>query len=192
MGCLSIVTVCGLPAIGCVMLAGLWCHGVACLESTCIVDEVFDSATTASVGTGAFCMWKDDTTVLVTFGQGESSMNPVKSDYLSLTQVSAHRVYAGQGSRDVGSISGRQNWCQQSVRLAVKTRVALDNVISSTSLLSATFENHGQDFDLRTIPQRKRSVAPNFDFTIAQDNQATTSTCRFSYGFNGPPTLSFQ
>lgn len=58
------------------VLAGLWCHGVACSESTCSVNELFDGATVASVGTGASCSWKDDTTVLITFGQRESFVNP--------------------------------------------------------------------------------------------------------------------
>lgn len=45
-----------------------------CSESMCFVSDLLDNATTASVGNGASCKWKDDTTVLVTFGQGESSV----------------------------------------------------------------------------------------------------------------------
>eukprot|EP00903_Cladosiphon_okamuranus_P011441 g10779.t1 len=50
--------------------SGLWCHGVTCVGSTCDVAELLDIDTTASVGAGASCSWKEDTTVLVTFGQG--------------------------------------------------------------------------------------------------------------------------
>lgn len=72
-GGLSIISLDVSFAIHCVILTGLWCHGVTCSESTCDVDELLDSATTASVGTGAFCAWKDGTTALVTFGRGGSN-----------------------------------------------------------------------------------------------------------------------
>lgn len=94
-GYLSIVTVVVLFALVRDERAGLWCNGVACSESACIVDELFDSDTAASVGTGAFCIWKDDSTVLVTFGRGESSINPVKPHYFSLRQVPADATAFG-------------------------------------------------------------------------------------------------
>lgn len=59
-----------------VVVAGLWCHGVTCSESTCNVDDLLDSVTKSAVGTGAYCAWKDGTTVQVTFGRGESFMKP--------------------------------------------------------------------------------------------------------------------
>lgn len=49
---------------------GLWCHGVPCLMSTCDVAELLDSDTTKSAGTAAYCDWKDENTVVVTFGGG--------------------------------------------------------------------------------------------------------------------------
>ena len=79
-----------------VVLAGLWCHGVACSESTCTVSDLFDSATTASVGHGALCGWKDDTTVLVTFGQGGGFVYSEEYPFpfhVRLTQVPVHPCY---------------------------------------------------------------------------------------------------
>ncbi len=42
------------------------------MGSTCNVDELLDGATIASTGAGVSCSWKDDSVVLVIFGQGES------------------------------------------------------------------------------------------------------------------------
>lgn len=49
---------------------GLWCHGIPCLISTCDIAELFDSDTSASAGTDAFCGWKDENTAFVIFGEG--------------------------------------------------------------------------------------------------------------------------
>ncbi|CAM9572666.1 unnamed protein product [Scytosiphon promiscuus] len=51
---------------------GLWCGGTVCLEASCEVADLLDADTLALAGTGASCSWKDDVTVLVTFGRGES------------------------------------------------------------------------------------------------------------------------
>ncbi|CAM9773342.1 unnamed protein product [Scytosiphon promiscuus] len=49
---------------------GLWCHGVVCSEASCEVADLLDGETVASAGAGASCDWKNDVTVLVTFGEG--------------------------------------------------------------------------------------------------------------------------
>ncbi|CAM9196214.1 unnamed protein product, partial [Ectocarpus sp. 8 AP-2014] len=49
---------------------GLWCHDDICSETTCSVADLLESGTRALVGAGASCSWKDDNTVVVTFGNG--------------------------------------------------------------------------------------------------------------------------
>lgn len=55
-----------------VMWVGLWCHENICSEGTCSVSDLLESGTVVLVGTGASCSWKDDSTVVVTFGTGWS------------------------------------------------------------------------------------------------------------------------
>ncbi|CAM9632430.1 unnamed protein product [Ectocarpus sp. 6 AP-2014] len=49
---------------------GLWCHDNICSETTCSVADLLESGTIALVGAGASCSWKDENTVVVTFGSG--------------------------------------------------------------------------------------------------------------------------
>ncbi|CAM9387892.1 unnamed protein product, partial [Ectocarpus sp. 12 AP-2014] len=66
---------------------GLWCHENICSEGTCIVSDLLESGTVVLVGTGASCSWKDDSTVVVTFGTGytlaENSTVVLNGDYIA-------------------------------------------------------------------------------------------------------------
>ncbi|CBJ26666.1 IPT/TIG domain-containing protein [Ectocarpus siliculosus] len=66
---------------------GLWCHENICSEGTCSVSDLLESGTVVLVGTGASCSWKDDSTVVVTFGTGytlaENSTVVLSGDYIA-------------------------------------------------------------------------------------------------------------
>ncbi|CAM9843656.1 unnamed protein product, partial [Ectocarpus sp. 4 AP-2014] len=66
---------------------GLWCHENICSEGTCIVSDLLESGTVVLVGTGASCSWKDDSTVVVTFGTdytlAENSTVVLNGDYIA-------------------------------------------------------------------------------------------------------------
>ncbi|CAM9806997.1 unnamed protein product, partial [Ectocarpus fasciculatus] len=51
---------------------GLWCYENICSETTCSIADLLESGTIALIGTGASCSWRDDITVVVTFGNGNT------------------------------------------------------------------------------------------------------------------------
>ncbi|CAN0003126.1 unnamed protein product [Pylaiella littoralis] len=51
-----------------IFTSGLWCSGNICSTTTCDVADLLDSESAAAAGDGVFCSWKNDTTVVVTFG----------------------------------------------------------------------------------------------------------------------------